>query len=200
MAQNLQQLADGSAVFRTSEGKNSLEIGSGQGTVGTTSGLSITSELKGAIHKTVIALNAVSVTITDNGTAGGQGSVKLYDFPEGLITFLGATANVAITESGGVNNTAAVLAAIGSAAVGAGDATLSSTEADMIPSTSCTLTSSLGTFAGKSTTALLATFDGTATALDAYLNFAVSDASTTANATLSLTGSVTLVWVNCGDV
>jgi len=42
-------------------------------------------------------------------------------------------------------------------------------------------------------------FDGTATAIDAFLNFAVPDAGATANSTLAVTGSILLSWINHGD-
>jgi hypothetical protein len=49
------------------------------------------------------------------------------------------------------------------------------------------------------TTALLALADGTATAKDAFLNFAVPDAGSSANDTLTVAGTVTVVWTNSGD-
>lgn len=47
-------------------------------------------------------------------------------------------------------------------------------------------------------TPLAATLDGTASAIDVYLNFGVADAGTTADTTLTLNGSVTLVWAFAG--
>jgi hypothetical protein len=43
-------------------------------------------------------------------------------------------------------------------------------------------------------------FDGTATAKDAWLNIAVPDAGSTANDTFTVSGTITLVWSNLGDV
>lgn len=42
-------------------------------------------------------------------------------------------------------------------------------------------------------------FDGTATAKDLYLNFAVPDAGSTASDTLTVNGTVTITWANLGD-
>jgi hypothetical protein len=142
----------------------------------------------------------VSITMTDAGAAGCHGAVQLYDFPACVVSFLGASSDLQITAgAGGITDTAAVVGAVGTATVGTGDATLTTTEADIIPSTAATLTGGVGDCDGQSTTALLATFDGTATAKDAFLNFAVPDAGSTANDTLSVTGSVTVVWIYAGD-
>jgi hypothetical protein len=158
----------------------------------------VASEQVGTVHKTVLTLTALSVTMTDATTAGNQGLQKIYDFPEGNILILGATTDLAIAAGvGGITDTAAVVGSIGSVAASNADATLTSTEANIVPSTSATLTGGVGAFGGQSTASAM--LDGTATAVDAYLNFAVPDAGSTGNDTMSVTGTVTLVWVNLGD-
>lgn len=135
----------------------------------------------------------VAVAITDSGgAAGGQGALKIFDFDPGLVSILGAESNCAIVAAAGIGATAAVVGSVGTAAAGAGDATLTGTEADIIPSTACTLTGSAGVFDGEATTPAL--FSGVATAIDAYLNLAVPDAGITANSTITVTGYID-IWV-----
>lgn len=152
----------------------------------------------GPLIQTVITLSANSVTITDATTAGAHGSLKLFTCPSGLITFYGAYASISLTAgAGGIADDAAVVAAIGTAATATDNAALTTTEADIIPSTALTLAS--GTIAAtdmKSTgTQIPTTFDGTSTAKFASLNFAVPDADSSANDTLAVTGDIFITWL-----
>ncbi len=176
----------------------------GIGSVAVVSGLSINAisgEQVGQFHKTILTLAGVVVVSTDETTNGAHGSVDLYLFPRGNIYILGGSTNLALTGDGtGVGASAAVVGAVGSVAAAA-DATLSSTEGDMIPSVASTLSSSLGVMKGKSTTPKM--FDNTTTTngtqLKAKLNFAMPDAGTSANGTIAFTGTVELWWANLGD-
>ena len=151
--------------------------------------------------RTTLKLSNQVITMTDATTAGCHGSIKLYDFPACNLLFLGATCDLTVTAgTGGIADNAAVVAAIGTAAVSTADATLTTTEADLIPSTAATLTAGAGAAKGKTLTAGVVVFDGTSTAKDAYLNFAVPDAGSTGNDTLIVSGTITLVWSNLGDV
>ena len=155
----------------------------------------------GGSIRTVLKLDKLVITMTDATTAGCHGFVKLYDFPACNLLFHGATCDLTVTAgTGGITDTAAVVAAIGTAQVATADATLTTTEADLIPSTAATLTGGIGAAKGKTVTAGVAVFDGTATAKDAYLNFAVPDAGSTGNDTLIVSGTIVLVWSNLGDV
>ena len=156
-------------------------------------------ETPGAL-KTVLTLDKVVVTMTDATIAGSHGSLKLYDFPACNLLFLGGSCDLTLTAgAGGITNTAAVVAAVGTTTVSTANATLSTTEADLIPSTASTLSDGAGTTKGKTVTAGVVVFDGTATAKDAGLNFAVPRAGSTADDTLTVSGTVTLVWSNLGD-
>jgi hypothetical protein len=160
----------------------------------------VVDESVGTIRTTLKLSNQV-ITMTDATTAGCHGSIKLYDFPACNLLFLGATCDLTVTAgAGGIADTAAVVASIGTAAVSTADATLTTTEADLIPSTAATLTAGAGAAKGKTLTAGVVVFDGTTTAKDAYLNFAVPDAGSTGNDTLIVSGTITLVWSNLGDV
>lgn len=150
------------------------------------------------IVKTTLSFSNMVVNMTDAGVAGCHGSQKLFDFPQGNILILGATTDVQVLAgAGGIVDTAALVAAVGSVQVGTGDATLTTTEANIVPSIAATLATGAGNADGESTVAV--TLDGTATPAAAHLNFAVPDAGSTANDTLTVNGTVTLTWVNLGD-
>ena len=141
---------------------------------------------------------AQSITMTDQTTAGSQGALKFCTFPAGNINILGATSDLAISRVGtALTATSAVVGAIGSVTVGTGDATLTSTEANIIPSTAATLAAGAGTMKGESTGAV--TLDGTSTAVDLYLNFATPDTGSTGNDALLVTGTIRVFYINTGD-
>lgn len=170
--------------------------------VGAVSGAGVTLVEKGngAIHKTVFTLTSASVTVTDTGGANGaQGNFKIYDFPEGVIVRGGCVASATtLAGAGGIADGAAVVLSLGSVAAGAGDSTLSSTEADFIASFAGTLTAGAGTFA-KYGEPSVTSLDGHTTAVDLILNVAVPDADVSASDTLAVSGTITCVWSNTGD-
>lgn len=174
---------------------------SGSTVAGAATSVAATVNETGGTIRTVLTLDKYIVNMVDNTTGGAQGSAKIYDFPECNLLFLGATCNLTVLAGvGGITDTAAVVASVGTAAASNADATLTATEADLIPSTAATLTAGAGTAKGKTATAGVVVFDGTTTAKDAYLNFAVPDAGSTGNDTLTVSGTITLVWSNLGDV
>lgn len=147
---------------------------------------------------TTLTLSGLAVTMTDAGAAGCHGSAPLLTFPEGNIVILGAVTDLAIVAgAGGIGDTAAVVGAIGSTATATDNATLTSTEANIVPSTAGTLTDGAGNVDGQSTAPV--TLDGTASAAVARLNLAVPDADSSASDTLTVTGTVTITWLNTGD-
>jgi hypothetical protein len=159
----------------------------------------LASEANGAIHKTEFAFTGTLVAMTDAGASGSSGSLKIFDLPEGNIVFLGGSTNLTVSRLGtAITATAAVVGALGTVAAAA-DATLTSTEADLLPSAAATLTAGAGTLKSKSLTAGIAVFDGTATAKDVFLNFAIPDAGSTGNDSLVVSGTVTLLWASLGD-
>lgn len=165
---------------------------------GTASGTgNVATETGTIVHKTVLTLTAVSVTTADHTTSGGSGSLLIYTFPEGVVKIEGCVANLTTSEaSANITNTAALVHSLGSAAEG-GDASLTSTEADIIASTAGTLSSSAGTFAGYNATSVA--FDGHATAATIYLNVAMPDAASSGAGAVAYTGTITCVWHHLGD-
>lgn len=189
-AQTVSGVKTHSAAVRTT-----VDVGTVAGT-----GVTLVENGDGTMHKTVFTLTGLAITMTDAVAAGCHGSQKIYDFPAGNIYILGATTDLTTTAgAGGITDTAAVVGAVGTVAAATDNATLTGTEADIVPSTAGTLTAGAGTLLGKSVTATGAVFDGTGTAKDAILNFAVPDADSTANDTLTVSGTITLAWINLGD-
>ena len=170
------------------------------GGVAGSTGLNIAavSELGGA-HKTVLTFTNYQLTMTDQGVNGSQGSAVIYTFPEGIIQLLGTSYNLAITRVGtNIQANAQAVGSIGSASAGTGDATLTGTEADMIASTSGTLSGGAGNL--RSFGSLVsAAFDGHTTPIVANLNIAIPDAGSAGNDAFTITGTVTLCWADLGD-
>ena len=84
------------------------------------------------------------------------------------------------------------------------DATLQTTEANIVPSTATPQASSGATTANaqSTTTEVPLIIDGTTTAGDVFLNFLVDDADhdvTTTACNLICNGTVKLTWINLGD-
>lgn len=156
--------------------------------------LGITEKMGQCRHYTIPINN--TITTVDNTTNGAQGNLQLLTLQAGLWLVLGAEANVALTKgAGGLASTAAVVASIGSVVPGT-DVTLTSTEANIIASTACTLSSGLGTFEGAASAS--AFLDGSTSAKSLYLNFDVPDAGSTANDTLALLGTVEIFAIYLG--
>lgn len=146
----------------------------------------------GVINKSVFTITALPITITDNG-ANGSGGTKIFDFANGNLCSLVASTNMTVAY-GSVTD-ANVIASVGTS-VAAADATLTSAEANIVPSTAAATTSGAGTFAGQNTA--IGYHDGTATAAPIYVNLATStDPSTNNSATVS--GTLTMVWALGGD-
>lgn len=167
----------------------------GVANVGAKNGTGVTAaEGKSNIHATTLTLASVTLTTTDNGTNGASGNLKVYDLPSGNIVILGAAGSLTLTGGGGVASNSAVVLSVGSVAAGA-DATLSSTEANIVPSTAATLSSSAGSCNMLSTG--VAVLDGvTSAAADIYLNAAMPDAGSSGDGSLVFSGNLVIDWLN----
>lgn len=140
--------------------------------------------------KLVFTLVNAAVTLVKNGTSTGGGGLKIYDFPAGMILPLLVSSNLTVANAGGDGS---FLASLGTAAADSGG-TLTSTEADIAPSTAATVTSGVGTCKMKSTVSVPtpgSPLDGTGTAKDLYLNAALN-ADATGKETLTFSGTITV--------
>lgn len=165
-------------------------------TLAAISGATKKTTVGGLVTETITFTN-VNVATVDATTNGAQGSLKLVDLPQGLATFLGATTNLTIARVGtNITATASVVASVGTAAAGI-DATLSGTEANIVPSTAATLTAGAGAARGEATAVALV--DGTTTAVPVFLNFAIPDAGSAGNDALTVNGTITISYVISGD-
>jgi len=173
------------------------------GTVPSVSGLSV-SEFggDGIIRKAVFTFDSnYSQTMTDNGANGSQGGTKIYDFPTGALLFVGTPqCNLTIARVGSaIASGAAVVASLGSVVASNANATLTSTEADILPSTTATLTSGTGNVYSTNSATLQIGGSAANTATDMYLNFAIPDADSTGNDALTVTGTIEVCYIVLGS-
>lgn len=157
----------------------------------------------GILHRTVITLTATPLTLRD--TEQGQG-VKIYDFPAGGITILGATGSVAETTTSVLADTlnASVTYNWGVGSTTQASATLATTEQDIIPTTNGTASATINVAGAASLGARVAdaaNFNGVSSAVDAYFNVGVAGATDIdANATTTWTGTINITWLFTPDV
>jgi len=159
----------------------------------------------GSIKRTTLTFTNLAVALVDEAGVVAYLGKKIYDFPEGAILLLGATADLAITKSSaGVNDDWDGDFGIGTVTA-SNNATLATTEQNLIPTTATPqATSGATTAKGVSTSTEAAkVLDGTTTPIDAFLNVLIDDADHDVTGTpcnLIFNGTVTLHWVNLGDI
>jgi hypothetical protein len=177
-----------------------LELGAG--TVPAVAGLTVTEEGVGPFKKSVINFSNVALALTDNPGVIAYGGMKIYDFPEGSVWIMGAVANLVLTKSSaGVNADWDGDFGVGTATAG-NDAALAAGEQSIIPTTATPQAVAGATTAKGRNSSVLGPLDGSATAIDLYVNFLVDDvdhnvAGTPCN--LILNGTITVHWANLGD-
>ena len=170
--------------------------------IGAKNGATVTATEGGndIIHKTTLTLASTPVTVA-NTTGASFGGVKLYDWPAGRILVHGVTASLGFVWTG------EDIAQDGSGDYSLGttitaDATLGTTDVDLLPSTAMTdpFVSGVGA-ATANALAAAAQFDGTATAKDANLNIIIDDVDVADGASdvVLASGTVVITWTNLGD-
>lgn len=187
--------------FKASNGAfyNFNELEKLNGVEGVASGTGVSAiQGVGLTQVVTFPISALNVVMTDATTAGSHGSQKIFTFPEGNVMVLGAVTDLTIARVGtGLTATSAVVSSLGSVTVSTADATLTSTEADIVPSTASTLAAGEGVTKGASTAT--AVLNGTTTPAEVYLNFATPDAGSTATDALTVNGTVTISYLVLGD-
>jgi hypothetical protein len=171
----------------------------GSATSGTVSAVH---EQSGAFVKSTFALNNARIPVTDATTSGSYGSLKLLDFPEGVISFLGSRQNYTAFAEGAALTTAAGDAVfeigLGSAAIAAAaDGALAATNDDIGGDVNITLSG--GTATGTGITGAGVIIDGTTTAASLNLNWSGSAATIDATSYIDVTGTITVLWASVGD-
>jgi hypothetical protein len=147
---------------------------------------------------------AARVPVTDGAGSGSSGTLKIFDFNQGGISFLGCRQDFSAFAEGSALTTGAgdavhVLGIGTASATTARDGTLTGNEQNVGNVTS-QITNVAGTGATtRFTGAVTTSMDGTATALDLYLNWSGTAATIDANSTIDVTGTVTVTGVFIGD-
>lgn len=197
-----------SAKLYTNESGAYITSGDNSTTVNVgTAGTNVTAAEYGNanIHKTVLTLSAVSVALSDTNVGGGT---LIYTFPEGVVSILGGVSTLAATTTSDVT---ATLNGGKNLSVGVGSVqtttqasgTLATTQQDII-NQGTVVSSTTISVAGAASTCFTATpkgLDGSSTAAKAYLNVGVPTATDIdADATITMSGTVTINWAYVGDV
>jgi len=167
------------------------------GNAGYPSGTGV-SAIEGAagVHKTVITIKDYALTMTDNGSKL-HGGFQYYTFAEGSIVILGATTDLSIVVSGGLNTNADGDCALGTIVADAG-AALTGNDANICPKT----TVSCASFAATNTmrnAAAIAPLDGTGTAIPTFINYTFDTGAYTSSGIVTISGTITMLWSNLGD-
>lgn len=152
-----------------------------------------------AVHKTEFVLEDIEITITDAGAAGAHGYIEIYTFP--IAHILVKSGHIKLTNTvagiGGIANNAALDIGVGHEAVSVANETLSLYEQGATTKIDMTLTG--GTSTNDNAINTTDTHhDGSGVALELFLNVAIEDASCNADDTLTISGKITIIWVDCG--
>lgn len=168
------------------------------GAINATTGLSAAVKRVGDnLYRFDFTLAAMRLTVTDAAGSGSSASRKLWDFPDGkqVIPMGGFQNYTAFAEGAaltGAAGDAAFVMAMGSVAANAGDGALTGTEVDLLSATG-TITLADGTGTGKKSSGPGGSgLDGSASGIDAYLNWSGSAATIDANSTIDVTGTIAL--------
>lgn len=149
-------------------------------------------------------LHGARISVTDGTTSGSYGALKIYDFAQSAISFLGARQDYTQFAEGsaltGGAGDAAFEIGVGTTAISAAaDGTLGNGVNENVgQAVAVTLSSGTGTGTavdGAKTTAL----NGTATAIDLNLNFSGSAATIDASSTIDVWGTISVQGVLLGD-
>lgn len=152
--------------------------------------------VNGPLRTLNLTLASCPVTLVKNGTSTGGGGTKIWDFEEGLILPIGGSTDLTVANA----LDKSFVASLGTAAADTGGS-LTSTEADFAPSTASTTSSGVGTCKMKTTVSVPVPgtpMDGTATAIDMYLNAALN-ANATGAESLTYSGTITYTYIHLGD-
>lgn len=158
----------------------------------------------GAFFTLTFTLTAARITVTDGAGAGSFGALKIFDFAAGAVSFLGARQDYTAFAEGaaltGGAGDASFEIGVGTTAISAAaDGTLGNGVNENVgQAVAVTLSGGTGTGTavdGAKTTAL----NGTATAIDLYLNWSGTAATIDATSTIDVTGTITVAGVMLGD-
>lgn len=160
----------------------------------------------GVLHKTVLTCASTPIgSIGDEAGQGQYGGVKVYDFPEGLILTLGCVIDGAVTLASPAVDTWDGDIGLGVEAVTDHQDAANKIGQILQSTATSTAVSKVATVDAIQIATLLTESgarwrDGTATALDLYLNLLIDDDVAHDNTiTGTFTGTITFTWINLGD-
>lgn len=161
-------------------------------------------EQVGPFVRSTFTLTAARVPVTDDGANGSYGTLKLYTFPAGGISYLGSRQNYTAFAEGSVltggAGDAAFAIGLGSAAIaGAGNGVLTGSATYTNIGSAISVTLSGGTGTGTAHTGAGTAIDGTSTDATLNLNWAGSAASIDGSSTIDVTGTITVLWAHLKD-
>lgn len=166
--------------------------------------ITVTEYKFGPFVRTDFKLAAARITVTDAAGSGSYGSLKIYDFPQSALSFLGSRQDYTAFAEGaaltGAAGDAVFEIGLGTTAISAAaDGTLGNGAQENVGQ-AVGVTLSGGTGTGTAVTGCLTTaINGTATASDLYLNWSGSAATIDANSTINVTGTFSVLWAHMGD-
>ena len=151
----------------------------------------------GVFRQTVLTLTDVPVTVRDTEQGGGT---KVYTFPAGRICHIGSGGSVTVTTTSELATTlnASSTCQWGVGTVTQSNATLATTEQDLINNTAFTSSATVDVASAAAAGVGLGSLtphDGTSTAIAAFLNIAVAGATDIdGDATVTVSGTVTITY------
>jgi hypothetical protein len=163
----------------------------------------------GVIHKTVFTCTAVPIVTADEAGQGQYGGVKIYTFPAGLISTIGAVidGDVTLTEASwkdtwegdiGLGIITPADQQNGLTTVGSGAILQSTAVAAATAQVAAVPAFSIATALTEAGSRVI---NGTSTPVPLWLNLLVDDdAAHVDGAAGTFTGTITVVWTNCGDI
>lgn len=166
--------------------------------------VSIVETVNGPLHKVKLTLTATPISLADSAGAGQYGGVKVYDFPAGLLCFMGGVIDGSLTLPAPFIDTFDGDVGIGTA-VHPDAAGLDGTSQDLVQATALTqavskvANSDAVTIATALTESGARWHDGTATAKDCYLNFEIDDNAAHTAETGLFTGTIEFAYMMLGD-
>ncbi len=167
-----------------------LQASAEQGTPGT--GVAEVTDVTG-VQRTVLTLTDLAIAI-GAGSTKEFGSALIFTFPQGAIKLIGVTINLVAVATADFSSTGDGDYALGSRAAADRDLT----GADLTWSTDAatmTVTETASNLHDKGE--VIALYDGTSTPGPVYLNLIMDNDENTG--TITVNGTVTLIWANLGD-
>lgn len=205
MSRKVDGWQDLNANIRTKIGVKDIDNNTaGNGSIPSAVGSYVTAVEKGdgVFHQTVLTLSALPITMRDTEQGGGA---QIYAFPAGRICRLGAIGSIAVTTTSVLADTlnAGVTCNWGVGSTTQASATVATTEQDFVNVAAFTSSATINVAGATATgvgAGVLASLDGTSTAVAAFLNLAVAGATDIdANATVTVSGTITITWSQIGD-